>query len=58
MSLRTIILLTAAIFIGIAGVLVVSTETFARTPTGTTRLDPKHHHHHKPRVHHSGQVRH
>ena len=56
MSLRTIALIAAAVIIGIAGIVTVSTDASA-APAGTTRL---HHHkqHHRHTVHHSGQVRH
>jgi hypothetical protein len=51
MSFRTIVLIAASLIIGIA---TVSTETFARTPSGLKRLDHSRHHHRG--VHHSGQV--
>jgi hypothetical protein len=54
MSLRTIVSIAALVIIGIS---TVSTDTFARTPAGMTRLHHKHHHHHNT-VHHSGAVRH
>ena len=54
MSLRTIVLLAASFIIGIAFIAAVSTETFARTPSGLKRLDHSQHHHRG--VHHSGQV--
>lgn len=53
MSLRTIISIAALVVIGIAS---ISTDTFARVPAGTTRLDHKNVHHHT--AHHSGAVRH
>ena len=56
MSLRTIVLIAAAIIIGIAGTVTVSTDASA-APAGTTRLH-HHTHHHGHTVHHSGQVRH
>jgi hypothetical protein len=56
MSLRTIVLIAAALIVGIAGIVTVSTDASA-APAGTTRLHHhKYHHHHT--VHHSGQVRH
>jgi hypothetical protein len=54
MSLRTIVLMAASVIIGIACIATVSTETFARSPSGLKRLDHSHHHHRG--VHHSGQV--
>jgi hypothetical protein len=56
MSLRTIALIAAAVIIGIAGIVTVSTDASA-APAGTTRLH-HHKHHHGHTVHHSGQVRH
>ena len=56
MSLRTIVSIAAAIIIGIAGTVTVSTDASA-APAGTTRLH-HHKHHHRHTVHHSGQVRH
>jgi hypothetical protein len=56
MSLRTIVLMAASVIVGIACIATVSTETFARSPSGLKRLDHGRHHHHT--VHHSGQVRH
>ena len=53
MSLRTIVLVAAALIIGLA----YSADAFAR-PAGMTRLHHNHHHHHGHTVHHSGQVRH
>ena len=54
MSLRTIVLVAAALIIG----LTYSADAFAR-PAGMTRLHHNHHHHHHGHtVHHSGQVRH
>jgi hypothetical protein len=55
MSFRTGVSIAASVIIGIACTATVSTEVFARVPTGTTRL---HHHHHQGTVHHSGRVRH
>jgi hypothetical protein len=55
MSLRTIVLIATSVVIGIACIVTASTESFARTPAGTTRLH--HHQHHHGTVHHSGQVR-
>jgi hypothetical protein len=55
MSLRTLVLIAASLIIGIACIVTVSTDTFARS-AGMTRLSHHHHHHHT--VHHSGQVRH
>jgi hypothetical protein len=55
MSLRTIVLIATSFIIGIGCFVTVSTESFARTPAGTTRLH--HHQHHHGTVHHSGQVR-
>ena len=54
MSLRTIVLMAASVIIGIACIAIVSTETFARSPSGLKRLDHSRHHHRG--VHHSGQV--
>jgi hypothetical protein len=51
MSLRTVVLVAAALIIGLA----YSADAFAR-PAGMTRLHHNHHHGHT--VHHSGQVRH
>jgi hypothetical protein len=56
MSLRTIVLIAAALIIGITGIVTVSTDASA-APAGTTRLHHHKHHHHGT-VHHSGQVRH
>jgi len=55
MSLRTHILIAAAVIIGMASIAVASSVALARAPAGTTRL---HHHHHHQGVHHSGQVQH
>jgi len=52
MSLRTIVSIVTLAIICIAS---IPTDTFARTPAGTTRL---HHHHHHHAAHHSGAVRH
>ncbi len=60
MSFRIIVSIAALVIFSIATV----STSFARTPSGTTRLyHHKHHHkhykhHHGHTVHHSGQVRH
>jgi hypothetical protein len=54
MSFRAIVLIAASALIAIASVAAFSTQSFARTPAGTTRLH--HHHHHHRGVHHSGHV--
>jgi hypothetical protein len=54
MPFRTVVLTAALVILGIACTATVSTEAFARVPTGTARL---HHYHRKGTVHHSGQVR-
>lgn len=53
MSFRSIVLIAASALVAIAAVAAFSTQSFARTPAGTTRL---HHHHHHRGVHHSGHV--
>lgn len=54
MSFRMIASIATSVVVASASIAIVSTEAFARTPSGTTRL---HHHHHHGAVHHSGQVR-
>jgi hypothetical protein len=54
MPFRTVVLTATSVTLGIACTATVSTEAFARIPTGTARL---HHYHRKGTVHHSGQVR-
>jgi UDP-N-acetylmuramyl pentapeptide phosphotransferase/UDP-N-acetylglucosamine-1-phosphate transferase len=56
MSFRSIVLIAASALVTIVAVAAFSTQSFARTPAGTTRLHHHHHHHHHG-IHHSGQVR-
>jgi len=55
MSLRTIVSIAASFIIAIAFIATFSSDALAKTPAGTTRINP-HHVHHGNRVHHSGQT--
>jgi hypothetical protein len=54
MSFRMVVLTAALVILGIACTATVSTEAFARVPTGKARL---HHYHRQGTVLHSGRIR-
>jgi hypothetical protein len=54
MSFQAVALIAASV--GIACTATVSTEVFARVPTGTTRLHHHHHYHHQTRAKPSATV--
>jgi hypothetical protein len=54
MPFRMVVLTAALVILGVACTATVSTEAFARDPTGTARL---HHYHRQGTVLHSGRIR-